>query len=695
MVTLLVVEDEHIVAMDLQSRLRNLGYEVPETASSADEAVEKAGQVRPDLVLMDIYLGSDRDGIHAAAEIRSRYDIPVIYITAYADTATLQRAKITEPFGYILKPFEERELLTTIEMALYKYRMESRLKDSERWLATTLKSIGDGVIATDKEGAVKFMNPVAEALTGWRQQEALGKGMGDVFRILNGDTRQPLDNPVGLVLRQGMVTSPSMNAVLVSRDGKETPVYESAAPIKDEAGKTTGVVLIFSDVTERKQAEEALRRKNRELEIISSITSSINRARGMDEMLDQILRDSLELLEMDAGAIYLCDLEGMRYAQLTAVSARTEAGKAIRYRQVLHDFSMDPGQVRPGDAPIAIFEGARAAATVPITVRGGLIGVLAFYSAGGAPIGEEKSTVLLGIGAQIGIAIENHRLFKNIQDTSRYLADVINESPDAILTVDMGGFIMSFNKSAARLLKYEASEVKGRHITSLLPDNAEINLAESKNYVREFRSKDGSVVTLNISTSTLFREGRKNGFIITLKDLSEITGLKIVPLMEKAVDTAQRYHFEKGCMYMFDKQKGNQSLEVFADQVKHNIQGLCVTRHNPRKIREQYGLEKTPIIWLTGGEGMPGEISMKPDNLTGLAATLGKFISETKNGLVLLDGIEYLMTRNGYEAVLKLVHFLNDKVMTSDCMVLCCIDPLTMDERQFRIILTEMQEFDE
>jgi PAS domain S-box-containing protein len=695
MVTLLVVEDEHIVAMDLQSRLRNLGYEVPETASSADEAVEKAGQVRPDLVLMDIYLGSDRDGIHAAAEIRSRYDIPVIYITAYADTATLQRAKITEPFGYILKPFEERELLTTIEMALYKYRMESRLKDSERWLATTLKSIGDGVIATDKEGAVKFMNPVAEALTGWRQQEALGKGMGDVFRILNGDTRQPLDNPVGLVLRQGMVTSPSMNAVLVSRDGKETPVYESAAPIKDEAGKTTGVVLIFSDVTERKQAEEALRRKNRELEIISSITSSINRARGMDEMLDQILRDSLELLEMDAGAIYLTDIEGMRYAQLTAVSARTEAGKAIRYRQVLHDFSMDPGQVRPGDAPIAIFEGARAAATVPITVRGGLIGVLAFYSAGGAPIGEEKSTVLLGIGAQIGIAIENHRLFKNIQDTSRYLADVINESPDAILTVDMGGFIMSFNKSASRLLKYEASEVKGRHITSLLPDNAEINLGESKNYVREFRSKDGSVVTLNISTSTLFREGRKNGFIITLKDLSEITGLKIVPLMEKAVDTAQRYHFEKGCMYMFDKQKGNQSLEVFADQVKHNIQGLCVTRHNPRKIREQYGLEKTPIIWLTGGEGMPGEISMKPDNLTGLAATLGKFISETKNGLVLLDGIEYLMTRNGYEAVLKLVHFLNDKVMTSDCMVLCCIDPLTMDERQFRIILTEMQEFDE
>ena len=504
-----------------------------------------------------------------------------------------------------------------------------------------------------------------------------------------------LENPVARVLREGTVVGLSANALLMSRDGRETPVYDSAAPIRDDDGNVAGVVLIFSDITERKRSEEALRRKNRELEIVSSITSSINRARGMEEMLDQILRDSLELLEMDAGAIYLCEQEGMHYAQLTTVAARTDAGKAIRYRQVLHDVCQNMNAIRPGDPAIVIFEGAKAAATVPITVRSGLIGILAFYSAAGAAVSDEWSAMLLGIGAQIGIAIENGRLFKNIQDTSRYLADIINESPDAVLTVDMGGFIMSFNKSASRLLKYEAEEVRGRHVTSLLPDNADIDLAERKNYVREFRCKDSTVVTLNISTSTLFREGRKNGFIITLKDLSEITGLKIMPITEKAVDTAQQYHFEKGSLYLFDKRKGNQSLEVFADQVKHNIQGLCVTRQNPKKIREQYGLEKTPIIWLTGGEGLQGEIHMKPDNLTGLGATLGKFLTQSNNGIILLDGLEYIMTRNGYEAVLKLVHFLNDKVMTSDCMVICCIDPATMDDRQYHILLTEMKEFDE
>ena len=693
MVKILVVEDEHIVAMDLMGRLRNLGYEVPDSASSGEEAIEKAGRWRPDLVLMDIFLNGVMDGIQAAGQIRARYNIPIIYLTAYADSSTLQRAKVTEPFGYVLKPFEERELLTTIEMALYKYRIEQRLKDSERWLATTLKSIGDGVAATDQDGRVKFMNPVAEALTGWKQDEALGKGLIDVFRLVSADTKQPLDNPVDRVLRQSAGIGVSTSGVLVSRAGQETPVYHSAAPIRDDDGTIAGVVLIFSDITERKRAEEALQRKNKELEIVGSITSSINRARGMDEMLDHILRDSLELLEMDAGAIYLCEQEGMRYAQLTAVAARTDAGKAVRYRQVLHDVAQDPDTIRPDDPAMVIFEGAKASATVPVTVRNGLIGLVAFYSASGAVIGDDRSATLLGIGAQIGIAIENQRLFKNIQDTSRYLADIINESPDAILTVDPGGFVMSFNKSATRLLKYEADEVQGRHMTSLLPDNAELGLEESKNYVREFRCKDGTVITLNISTATLFREGRKNGFIVTLKDLSEITGFKIVPLMEKAVDTAQRYHFEPGVMYLFDKRKSSQSWEVFADQVKHNIPGLCVTRQSPKKIRELYGLEKTPIIWLTGGEGVPGEIAMKPDNLTGLGATLGKFLAQTKGGLILLDGVEYLMTRNGYDAVLKLIHFHNDRVMTSDCMVLSSIDPLTMEERQYRILLTEMKEF--
>ncbi len=114
----LVVEDEGIVARDIAMTLKSLGYAVPAITSSGEEAVKQAGEVHPDLVLMDIRLKGDMDGIQAAEEIRTRFSIPVVYLTAYADNNTLQRAKITEPYGYILKPFQERELYTSIEIAL-------------------------------------------------------------------------------------------------------------------------------------------------------------------------------------------------------------------------------------------------------------------------------------------------------------------------------------------------------------------------------------------------------------------------------------------------------------------------------------------------------------------------------------------------------------------------------------------------
>jgi CheY-like chemotaxis protein len=189
---LLVVEDESIVARDLQSRLKNMGYDVPAVVAYGEKAIEAAEEHRPDLVLMDIFLKGSIDGIMAAEQIRARLDIPIIFLTAFADPDTLQRAKLTEPFGYILKPFEERELLTTIEMALYKHKMEKRLKESERRMSTTLKSVDDGIIATDTAGKVMLMNPVAEALTGWSEGESVGKELSCVFNIVDEATGTPV-----------------------------------------------------------------------------------------------------------------------------------------------------------------------------------------------------------------------------------------------------------------------------------------------------------------------------------------------------------------------------------------------------------------------------------------------------------------------------------------------------------------------
>jgi CheY-like chemotaxis protein len=128
---ILIVEDEGVVTKDIQHRLERLGHAVVGIAYSGDKAVETAGRLSPDLVLMDIKLRGDMDGIEAARQIRDRFNIPVVYLTAYADDMTLKFAKIAEPYGYIVKPFGDRELHSNISMALYKHKAEQALKESE------------------------------------------------------------------------------------------------------------------------------------------------------------------------------------------------------------------------------------------------------------------------------------------------------------------------------------------------------------------------------------------------------------------------------------------------------------------------------------------------------------------------------------------------------------------------------------
>jgi PAS domain S-box-containing protein len=255
-IKLLIVEDESIVAMDIKHRAESLGYEVTAITPSGEDAIELVKKNQVDLVLMDIVLKGEMDGIEAAQKIHDGFDIPVLYLTAYSDEETLKRAKITEPFGYIIKPFEDRELHSAVEIAIYKNEMERKLKESEKWLSTTLESIGDAVIATDKKGDIIFMNPVARKVTGWSQKEAIGKSLKDVFQLINEDNGLPLEDPVTKILQKNMIIELSDPTLLKTKDGSILPIDDSSAPIRDENGRVIGVALVFRDITERKKAEK-------------------------------------------------------------------------------------------------------------------------------------------------------------------------------------------------------------------------------------------------------------------------------------------------------------------------------------------------------------------------------------------------------------------------------------------------------
>ncbi|WP_424359628.1 response regulator [Methanocella sp. MCL-LM] len=247
---ILIVEDEAIVLLDIRSRLAGLGYSVVGTASTGEEAIVKANATRPDAILMDIGLKGSIDGISAAEAIRKTQDTPIIYLTANSDITTLQRAKITGPFGYVLKPFDERELRVTIEMALYKHRMDRDLYDARQWLKVTLRNIDEGVITSDDSGAVKFMNTAAEELTGWELKDAAGKDVHSIFRL-----EQP----------EEIHASGSSQASLLSKEGGRMPIDYMLVPIEDDWGRVMGTVAIFKDMTKQKQAEQKLSRAEEQL----------------------------------------------------------------------------------------------------------------------------------------------------------------------------------------------------------------------------------------------------------------------------------------------------------------------------------------------------------------------------------------------------------------------------------------------
>lgn len=178
---ILIVEDQSIVALDIQNRLKSLKYNVAGIASSGAGAIKKAEELKPDLILMDIMLKGDMDGINAANEIRKRIDIPIIYLTAYADNDTLQRAKITRPFGYLLKPFEEKELYTTIEMSLYRHKMEREIKENELWFESILSDLNLPILLTDINGKISFANNEIQNLIGLKNFEIINNSLDEAL----------------------------------------------------------------------------------------------------------------------------------------------------------------------------------------------------------------------------------------------------------------------------------------------------------------------------------------------------------------------------------------------------------------------------------------------------------------------------------------------------------------------------------
>ncbi len=260
---ILVVEDEMIVAHSICAGLERMNYIAIGPVGNAEEAVRVALEEKPDLILMDINLGKQADGIEAANEILKEHIVPIVYVTAHADAHTIERAKITGPYGYIHKPFSENEIRSAIEMALYKHEKQLEVNRSERLLSTTLKNIGDAVLAADHDQLISYANPVAGAFLGLGSEQLHGKKLQDVIRLINEKDNSPVTwSGEEIMSRPDRWYLPE-NSLLLGLSGEKIPVSGSFVGMYNEKGHLSGIVAVLHDERRERQHAETNRIRKR------------------------------------------------------------------------------------------------------------------------------------------------------------------------------------------------------------------------------------------------------------------------------------------------------------------------------------------------------------------------------------------------------------------------------------------------
>ena len=305
---ILIVEDEGIIAMDVKRRLERAGYQVTGIADNSADTFLSVGENRPDLVMMDIIIQGERDGIETAMDLRKICDIPVVFLTSHSDPATVQRAKTAMPYGYLVKPFQERELATTLEMALYRHQAEKRLAEQ----ATMLNEASDAIISTDTEWCITFWNRGAERIYGWKSEEVVGRPVAFMSRDVNaGEDAETQTSLIRTGVWAGELTQ-------VTKDGRPITVCSHQTLINDHSSVPKAILMINSDITERKAIELKVQQTQR-LESIGTLAGGLahdlNNAlspalMGLDVIQDHLQADEMRSLVevMKSGILWGADI---------------------------------------------------------------------------------------------------------------------------------------------------------------------------------------------------------------------------------------------------------------------------------------------------------------------------------------------------------------------------------------------------
>ncbi|EKD55912.1 MAG: signal transduction histidine kinase, partial [uncultured bacterium] len=256
--TILLVEDDIVKSKITSEIVKDFGFNVI-TANTGEKAVEIAlSNETTSLILMDINLGDGIDGTEAARQILKKRNVPIVFLTSHSEKEYVEKVRQITHYGYVIKNSGDFVLKSTIEMAFELFESHEKTHAHEELLSIILNSIGDGLITTDTNCLVTKMNRTAERLTGWMINDAINKPLSDILKIYNEKTLVFVDNPAEKALKSGKVEHLADHTILTSKDGTEYNIADSAAPIRNKEGKIIGVVMVFSDITEKCLMEKKL-----------------------------------------------------------------------------------------------------------------------------------------------------------------------------------------------------------------------------------------------------------------------------------------------------------------------------------------------------------------------------------------------------------------------------------------------------
>ncbi|MBP1908866.1 DUF835 domain-containing protein [Methanolobus bombayensis] len=274
-----------------------------------------------------------------------------------------------------------------------------------------------------------------------------------------------------------------------------------------------------------------------------------------------------------------------------------------------------------------------------------------------------------------------------IKRANEYLDNLLKASPIAILSLDSKKRIVTANKNAADLLGYEVGDIIAQPIREFVDDANLLEFAEKKDFEMIFYTKHDEKVLMNVSTSLLPDDNKKEGLIITLQDRSRLRGLFITPLTEDIEEDPNKteVELEGGFIYLSGSEEQGPSYKTFSELVKSGKPGLCITRMNPDKIRNIYGIAKTPIVWLTKNKTTDQQ-SIDSTELFRIHPTIADFVNKVEDGVVLMDGLEYLILDNDFLSVVKLLEQTNGTIMASNSRMLLQLDPDVLEKKEFHLL---------